>query len=141
MEEKTLGPTHPTVAKTLADLAEAESFMNMLDDAEKHVARAKDIFIAAYGPEHVLVGQTLVSAANIAARRGKSDEAIAMYTQAAALLAGKLPPDPPRARARDPRSPYARRGRARRAADLARGVPVAGRPRRRSLRGRHEVTC
>jgi tetratricopeptide (TPR) repeat protein len=94
IEEADLGPNHPEVAKTLHDLANAETKKSHFADAEAHYQRARAIFVAAYGERHELVADSDVSLAGLALQQDKDDLAEQRYLLALEELA-ELPADHP----------------------------------------------
>ncbi|HEY1558523.1 MAG TPA: serine/threonine-protein kinase [Kofleriaceae bacterium] len=92
IEEADLGADHPELGKTLHDLGNAEKHLGHYDQAAAHYRQARAIFVAAYGPEHFLVGEVDVSLAGLALEQDHDDEAEPLFARAARELAG-LPAD------------------------------------------------
>ena len=93
LQETFFGPRHPEVARTLYDLAQSETDLNQFDMATSHLDRAREIFVAAFGVHHPEVGQVDVARGTCLKRRGKFDEARAMFELAQQELAPSLRPD------------------------------------------------
>ena len=88
IEEADLGADHPELGKTLHDLANAEGHLGRYDQAAAHYRRARAIFVAAYGADHFLVGESDVSLAGLALEQDHDDEAEVLFAQASRELAG-----------------------------------------------------
>jgi eukaryotic-like serine/threonine-protein kinase len=93
IRERELGPLHPNVGSTLADLSQLEAKAGMLDEADAHLVRARSIYIAAYGPDDARVAQMMAQRGLLAAMRGNRDQGIALTEQAQAILQRTLPAD------------------------------------------------
>jgi eukaryotic-like serine/threonine-protein kinase len=92
IEATDLGADHPELGKTLHDLANAEKHLHHYDKAAAHYQQARGIFVAAYGPNHFMVGESDVSLASLALEQEHDDEAERLFTQAASELIG-IPDD------------------------------------------------
>lgn len=95
LDEVTFGPNHPEVAKSLADLATAETHLEKFQAAGEHLARADQIITAVYGGKGLLAGKLALQRGNLAAFQDHFDEARTSYERASALFASVLPPDHP----------------------------------------------
>jgi tetratricopeptide (TPR) repeat protein len=94
IEEADYGPDHPEVGKTLHDLANAEERMGDVATAKAHYERARQIFVAAYGSQHELVGMSDVSLAGLELYQNHDDVAEKLFAQADAEVAN-VPADHP----------------------------------------------
>jgi tetratricopeptide (TPR) repeat protein len=95
IQETIYGPDHPTVARTLHDLATVEYTLDDPAAGRAHYARALDILTRTYGPDHPLLARLHLSAGENAANRGDLDGARAEFELALTGLARTLPPDDP----------------------------------------------
>ncbi|MFN0247411.1 MAG: protein kinase domain-containing protein [Kofleriaceae bacterium] len=88
MEEATLGPQHPEVARTLHDLAQLEVSLGELDAAERDIERARAIFAAAHGASSFEVVASDAQLASLGFARGDL-ERVERYTKRAMELLAK----------------------------------------------------
>jgi tetratricopeptide (TPR) repeat protein/predicted Ser/Thr protein kinase len=93
IRERELGPQHPDVGDTLADLAQLEGKADKLDDADAYIERARKVYVAAYGPDDQRVGEALSTRGYLAARRGDRAQGIALTEQARTILQRTLAAD------------------------------------------------
>jgi tetratricopeptide (TPR) repeat protein len=85
VQEPTLGPDHPDVARTLNRLCSVLYHQGKAQQAEAAERRALKIRETAYGPDHPLVAETLANLAPVLDRMGRFDEALACYLRALAI--------------------------------------------------------
>jgi tetratricopeptide (TPR) repeat protein len=95
IDEQSLGPDHPEVAKTLHDLGHAELQLEMFEESREHLNRAMRIFISSYGERHPMVGASFMTMAHLAAVEGNLEQGRQMYLQAKSALTGVVPDDNP----------------------------------------------
>jgi tetratricopeptide (TPR) repeat protein len=93
--EESYGPSHFEVAMTVANLAVLQSDQGHFAQAESLGRRSLEIFTAVLGPRDAEVGLTLLNLAAAVAGQGREPEAAELTTQAAAILADRLPPGHP----------------------------------------------
>ena len=86
IREKALGPEHPSVATTAADLGNALRRLGRYDASTRLHERALAIREQALGREHPDVGQSLASLGNAHFERAEHDEAAAKYRAGLGIL-------------------------------------------------------
>jgi tetratricopeptide (TPR) repeat protein len=89
MEEAQLGPDHPEIGRTLADLAHTELALDHEADGRAHLQRSRSIFVRAYGEGSELVLLTDIVLADIERVDQRCNAAVPMYER----VLGALPPD------------------------------------------------
>ena len=93
IREKTLGPDHPDVAKSLNNLAILYSEQERYGDAEPLLTRALAIVEKALGPDHPAVAQSLNDLAGLYDAQGRYQEAEPLLRGALAIWEKALGPD------------------------------------------------
>lgn len=87
--ERTLGPDHPSVARSVSTLALIYEARKSRNQAERAYNRALSIFEKTLGPEHLLVATTLENYSALLRQMGKGTEAKEMEARAKAMRAVK----------------------------------------------------
>ncbi|HTR51299.1 MAG TPA: protein kinase [Kofleriaceae bacterium] len=82
MEEPELGPDHPDIGRTLADLGRNELALEHGDDGTAHLLRARQIFAHAYGEHAELVTMADVMLADDARVHRRCGDAVPRYERA-----------------------------------------------------------
>lgn len=85
LEERELGPDHPSVGELWLKLGALSIRMRDFDRAEAALGKAQSIFTRAYGPESQQVSDVLVNLAALQLHRGKTENVEALYLHALAI--------------------------------------------------------
>lgn len=93
--ECTLGPDHPSVARTIHNLGVYELYHARYEEAQPKLQHALAIRELALGPDHPDVASTLNGLANTYWHRGRYAEAQPLYERALAIWERALGPDSP----------------------------------------------
>jgi tetratricopeptide (TPR) repeat protein len=95
LDEANFGPDHLEVAKSLADLATAETHLEKFADARAHMDRADRIVAAVYGTTGLMVGKLAFQRGNLEAFQDRYDDARVAYERANVAFKSVLPEDHP----------------------------------------------
>ncbi|WP_394842085.1 tetratricopeptide repeat protein [Pendulispora brunnea] len=91
--ERRLGPHAPFLGMALSNMALSERSLRLLDDAERHVRRARDIYRDAYGAEHRQIWRTGGILADLLGDLGRYPEALAEAQNTLAMAERIAPQD------------------------------------------------
>ncbi len=92
IQEQALGPSHPTIASFLTNLAELYVERGKYGDAEPLLRRALAIDESAFGSEHHYVGKDFYSLATLYVGQRRYDEAEPLYRRALLIFQKVLGP-------------------------------------------------
>lgn len=81
-----LGPSHPDLGYSYANIARAQLEVATLDEAEESFSQALRLWTKGLAPDHPLVAEPVAGLAEIALRRGALDEAKRGFERALALI-------------------------------------------------------
>jgi len=95
LREKHLPATHPDIAASLNNLANAVMFSGRPEEARGLLERAVALWTGALGPEHPLVAQALTNVGIVLGDAGRHEEAIATHQKARKILEAALGHDHP----------------------------------------------
>jgi tetratricopeptide (TPR) repeat protein len=95
IQEKTLGPEHPDVAKSLAVLAQIYSFQGQDAEAERLLKRSLAIKEKVLGSQHPDTAESLHRLAEQYYDQGRYAEAEPLFKRSLAILEKRLGPDHP----------------------------------------------
>jgi tetratricopeptide (TPR) repeat protein len=93
MQRDILGPRHRNVATTLNNLGFLSLKIGRLDDAERFLLEALDIYREVLGPDHIWTTIALENIALIHEERGTLIQAAPYIEQCLAIRRAALPPD------------------------------------------------
>lgn len=94
LQEENLGPSHPTLALMLGNLANAELRSGRVEEAKTLYARVIAIQEQALGPEHPDLALALSGLGATAMQRGRPSEAVGPLERAVAIRSkGDVPPE------------------------------------------------
>ena len=95
IQEKSRGPNHPDVAKSLSYLADVFKNQGRYADAEANYKRALAIDEEALGPNHPDVARSLINIASLHIEQGRYADVESLFKRALAILEKALGPDYP----------------------------------------------
>ncbi len=76
IRQRVLGPTHPMMQTSLSNLGSIAIQLDRLDEAERHLAQAREAYEADPTPHHMRHANLLLAEGALARRRGRFDDAV-----------------------------------------------------------------